>query len=100
MDGSQKIPQRWLATAAQLRSAGRDCPAILAGIAAWLAHLRGDNEVRVGPVEDPLAAQLCDAARGADKAEAIMRIVEPGGLLGSAWQPSDDDIRRIVAAAT
>ena len=52
MDGSQKIPQRWLETLAANQLMGRQCPAILAGLAAWLRHVRGDNEA--GPYQSPM----------------------------------------------
>lgn len=80
MDGSQKIPQRWLETLAANQKMGRNCPAILAGIAAWIEHLRGGN----GPVDDPLAAELAQAASGDD---ALFRLFGNGGLLASDWQP-------------
>ena len=54
MDGSQKIPQRWLETLAFHQRQDRQCPAILAAMAAWLRHIRGDN----GPVVDPMAETL------------------------------------------
>jgi fructuronate reductase len=82
MDGSQKLPQRWLETLAANRRMGRECPAILAGIAAWISHLRGAN----GPVEDPFAAQLSMATGGADP---IASIFGPSGLLASEWIPDE-----------
>ena len=51
MDGSQKVPQRWLETLAAHRG---DCPAILEALAAWMRHVRGDAR----PVDDPLADTL------------------------------------------
>lgn len=48
MDGTQKIPQRWLATAMEREARGLDSPAIRQAMAAWLKHSRGDN----GPVDD------------------------------------------------
>jgi fructuronate reductase len=54
MDGSQKIPQRWLETLAWHRQQGLVCPAIEAGLAAWFHHIKGHN----GHVDDPRAAQL------------------------------------------
>jgi fructuronate reductase len=54
MDGSQKIPQRWLETLAWHRQSGRACPAIEASLVAWFHHLKGAN----GPVDDPRATQL------------------------------------------
>lgn len=91
IDGSQKIPQRWLATLAAQARSGMCCPAILAGITGWLRHLQGAN----GPVDDPLAVPLAEAAGSADPLAAIFG---PAGVLPSAWQPSEAD-RRLVADA-
>jgi fructuronate reductase len=76
MDGSQKIPQRWLETLAANQRQGRDCPAIRAGMSAWIEHLRGAN----GPVNDPRAAELACAAASADPLAALFG---DGGLLSS-----------------
>lgn len=84
MDGSQKIPQRWLATLAANQQQGRACPAILSAIAAWVKHLRGAN----GPVDDPRAEELRGAAAGED---AIDRLFGAHGLIRSDWLPSDAD---------
>lgn len=87
MDGSQKIPQRWLATLAENAAAGRQCPAILTAIGAWIRHLHGCN----GPVSDPLAAKLGAAATGNDPVGALFG---RDGLLASSWTPtrSDSDV--------
>ena len=53
MDGSQKIPQRWLDTALWHRGRGTATPAIAEGFDAWVWHL-GDGRF----VDDPLAADL------------------------------------------
>ena len=90
MDGSQKIPQRWLDTLAANQRMGRECPAILQGIAAWLRHLRGMN----GPVDDPRAAELIAAASSADPLAALFG---PAGLFASAWAPQAAD--RIIMRA-
>lgn len=57
MDGSQKIPQRSLATLAANQRGGHDCPALLTATGAWLRHVRGEAR----PVEDPRAADLSAA---------------------------------------
>jgi fructuronate reductase len=54
MDGSQKIPQRWLDTLRIAQSQGRRCAALLQALGAWLAFVRGDY----GAVEDPAAPEL------------------------------------------
>lgn len=56
-DGSQKIPARWLSTLADNRASGRQSPAILSAIAAWVAFVRGDQH----QVDDPKASLLADA---------------------------------------
>jgi fructuronate reductase len=94
MDGSQKIPQRWLETLASHKKQGRECPAILAGIGAWLCHIRGDN----GPADDPMAAALKAAWDDAGKDGIVAALFGPGGLMASDWVPGDADARTIGAA--
>jgi fructuronate reductase len=91
IDGSQKIPQRWLETLSANANLGQQCPAILAGLGAWIGHLRGAN----GPVDDPRAAELAVAASDADP---LASLFGNGGLIASAWTPSDAD--RSIASAT
>jgi fructuronate reductase len=52
----------------------------MAGLAAWIAHLRGAN----GPVDDPRAAELAVAASGPEPMGALFG---PGGLMPSGWLP-------------
>jgi fructuronate reductase len=93
-DGSQKLPQRWLETLGWHQRQGRHCPAILAGIAAWLRHVRGDN----GPVDDPLADRLAAVWAEAGKAGVVQAIFGAGGLLASDWRPGAEDAAAITAA--
>ncbi len=79
MDGSQKIPQRWLETLAWHQTRGQRCPSLEAAVAAWIAFLRSDH-----PIDDPLADQLREAAAGPDAKE---RLFGEGGLIASDWQP-------------
>lgn len=81
MDGSQKIPQRWLETLAWHQKRGARCPALETAIAAWIAFLRSDH-----PLDDPLAEQLSAAVA----AERVMeRLFGANGLLPSGWHPED-----------
>lgn len=84
MDGSQKLPQRWLDTLAANQAMSRECPVIRQGIAAWIMHLRGAN----GPVDDPRAAELAIAVSSADPLAALFG---PGGLMGDVWHPTGAD---------
>jgi len=94
MDGSQKIPQRWLETLAFHQQHGRPCPAILAGIAAWLRHVRGDN----GPVDDPLAGTLKVAWDAAGADGIVAALFGANGPMASHWAPSDAD-RDLISTA-
>jgi fructuronate reductase len=81
MDGSQKIPQRWLATLAAHQSTGRSCPAILTALAAWMRFIRGDR----WPVNDPQAAALAVLWQRYDAAGVIDALFGAQGLFADSW---------------
>jgi len=58
-DGSQKLPQRLLASALDRLAAGRPCPHLALGVAAWIVACgaRGDT-LPAGHFTDPFDAQL------------------------------------------
>jgi fructuronate reductase len=87
MDGSQKIPQRWLETLAANQQVGRECPAILDGLVAWLRHVRGDNEAVWGAIDDPIADALKLAWAREGKGGIVEAIFGTNGLIKSAWEP-------------
>lgn len=71
MDGSQKLPQRLLATLRQRILAGADYRRLALAVAAWLHYLRGHDEAGVTyTIHDPLAGELqallARAGQGAD----------------------------------
>ncbi|SDL28481.1 fructuronate reductase [Franzmannia pantelleriensis] len=74
MDGSQKLPQRWLQGAVLRRQAGAALPATALGLAAWIRYVAGHdlygNRVEVN---DPLAARCadCHARHGDDPAALV-----------------------------
>jgi len=70
MDGSQKLPQRILATIADTLSAGRQCPGLMLAVAGWMRYIGGvDENGQPIEVKDPLAGQLRDLSDGADTPE-------------------------------
>jgi len=87
MDGSQKVPQRWLATLAEQQQRGNTCPAILAALAAWLRHVRGDAR----PVEDPMAERLKAAWESAGAAGIVDSLFGPDGQISGDWIPTEED---------
>ena len=92
MDGSQKIPQRWLETLAANRVAGRTCPAILTGLGAWLAHTRGDN----GPVDDPQAATFARLWQAHDAAGVVAALFGAAGMFAAHWIAAPEDRAAIL----
>jgi fructuronate reductase len=88
MDGSQKIPQRWLEPLALNQAQGRHCPATLQALAAWVVHIRGAAR----PVDDPMAAHLTDLweSHGADG--IVTALFGGAGLFSAAWTASMQDM--------
>lgn len=85
MDGSQKIPQRWLETLAFHQARGAACPALLEALAAWMRHIRGDARAVDDPVADPLARLWREAGAG-----GIARaLFGAGGLFANVWQADE-----------
>jgi fructuronate reductase len=91
MDGSQKIPQRWLETLAANRA--MDCPALLAGLAAWLTHTSGAN----GPVDDPMAEALARLWSQSSRAGVARALFGPQGLFAASWTADDAELAVIAA---
>ncbi|MFV0634100.1 mannitol dehydrogenase family protein [Demequina sp.] len=103
MDGSQKVPIRFLATARDRLDAGHVPHAMARAVAAWMLYVRacaqGELVVAGAPVvlDDPLASLLADAAAGpvgglAGRMLAV-REVFPAALA------EDDRWRHAVSAA-
>ena len=89
MDGSQKIPQRWLSVLQQGPTRTRG---LLTGIAAWLNHIeQGDD------LNDPLADDLRKAVVGNSTRMAMAALFGGEGILRSSWRPTDEDIGLIVS---
>ncbi|MGI4878028.1 MAG: mannitol dehydrogenase family protein [Janthinobacterium lividum] len=85
MDGSQKIPQRWLEALAARRSAGGESPSILRALAAWIDHVRGD----VRPVDDPAAAALAACWQSAGRAGIVAALFGEHGRFATRWVASE-----------
>lgn len=88
MDGSQKVPQRWLEPLAINQAAGRPSPATLQALAAWMRHVRGDVRAVDDPQAEPLAALWKD--KGA--AGIAAALFGSGGLFAATWVASSDEL--------
>ncbi|WP_265520418.1 mannitol dehydrogenase family protein [Oerskovia flava] len=85
MDGSQKIPYRWLGTVRDRRAAGVVPRAAAAAVASWMVFVARGRTVTGGPLplDDPLASELRAAAgpaQGEDGSLDADRLVD--ALLG------------------
>ena len=88
MDGSQKIPQRWLETLAYHQQAGRQCPAILEALAAWIMHIRGDDHV----VDDPMRDYLRELWKSEGSSGIANALFGHNGTFAAVWTGTADDI--------
>lgn len=76
MDGSQKLPQRWLLGAQQLLDDGRDIACTALGVAAWIRYCTLPTEQ---VIDDPLNATFADLAgrfEGAALVDAFLELDE------------------------
>ena len=75
MDGSQKLPQRLLATVRDRLARGQSIDRLALAVAAWLHYLRGRDESGLAyTIQDPLADALqarCAAANAAGSADHL-----------------------------
>jgi fructuronate reductase len=87
MDGSQKIPQRWLATLSAYDSASQ-CPAILAALAAWVRFVRGD----IIPVQDPMVSELAETWRKCGERHIVDALFGCKGRFRPYWNATEGDL--------
>ena len=92
MDGSQKIPQRWLATLRE--RIGTPCTALLTALGAWISFVRGDRFV----VQDPMAAELAALWREAGQEGIAAALFGPGGRFAPHWTAPPADLVRLRTA--
>ena len=93
MDGSQKIPQRWLDTLRIAQSQHRRCTAVLQALAAWIALVRADRF----PVEDPAAAELAALWQQYGVAGIAGALFGPGGRFPQ-WTASAEELDYLTKA--
>lgn len=96
MDGSQKIPQRWLDALAVHQRNGQSCPALIEALAAWLRHIRGDAR----PVDDPRAEELAALWRDEGADGIAVALFGPQGLFASSWQADEEALTALTGRLT
>lgn len=91
MDGTQKIPQRWLDTALERQRQGLGSPAIAAGLAAWLWHLEDGRFV-----DDPAGRDLVAGAALAGRTWLIAMCFEGSSGRAPVW-PGYGELTQLAA---
>ncbi len=85
MDGSQKLPPRLLATIRDRLTAGQPIDALPLAVAGWIRWLLGVDEAGARfTVEDPRAAALAQALKGANTAAEMVGAVTADRTIFSA----------------
>lgn len=98
MDGSQKLPQRLLAGAAERLAAGQGIEAIALCVAAWMKWQSGVTESGESfVVDDPLAAKTAELLAGADNDQARVSALL---TLSAVFPPALAADDRFATAAT
>jgi fructuronate reductase len=87
MDGSQKIPQRWMGTLRERLDAGQPAPRLALALAAWLHFLRGHDEAGqtyeiADPLAVPLQALVRDAGRHRDITDEVRALLAFAPVFG------------------
>lgn len=100
MDGSQKLPQRLLATVRERLAKGQDVQALALAVAGWVRYIAGTDE-NGHPIEvsDPLAVSLrCLADAACGNPEAMVKQLASVGEVFGKDLPEDDRFMSVVAA--
>ncbi|MGV3579959.1 mannitol dehydrogenase family protein [Brevundimonas sp.] len=98
MDGSQKLPQRLLASIAARLDAEQSIDALALGVAGWIKWQGGVTETgETFTIDDPMAARLAETLSGATTAEDKVRAVSS---LSEIVSPRLADDIRFTAAVT
>lgn len=92
MDGSQKVPQRWLAVLRANVAAGRSSAAHLRALAAWIDYVKGDGH----KVEDPMASELAALWRAHGKERIVSALIGEGGMFAQTWTAPADVITSVT----
>lgn len=96
MDGSQKLPQRWLATIAARLGQGLDSPRHLASLAAWMAYTAAAPNIANDPLVSTYAAIWTESA--GNLREVAARFVSDLGIFPSAIEESSQTITALADA--
>jgi fructuronate reductase len=97
-DGSQKIPQRWLAHMQEAAAEGRVLPYTELALSAWMVYMVGQRFDGVSfPVNDPLQTKITACRNGNDVVQTVTNILSLDEIFNSSWRQDDALIARLTS---
>ncbi|OWV31310.1 mannitol dehydrogenase family protein [Halomonas campaniensis] len=101
MDGSQKLPQRWLSGALKRSAAGQSSPCVALGVAAWIRYTAGqDLQGNSYPVDDPLAKRFAELHQrhGRDPSTLVAAYLAMDDVVPNALAQDEAFAQEVLAA--
>ncbi|OAL57584.1 MULTISPECIES: mannitol dehydrogenase family protein [unclassified Halomonas] len=101
MDGSQKLPQRWLTGTLERANAGQTSPCVALGMAAWIRYTAGEDLLGNSySVDDPLAARFASLhqAHGSDSTALVAAFLAIDDVVSSALAKDTAFTQAVLAA--
>ncbi|WGI26737.1 mannitol dehydrogenase family protein [Halomonas alkaliantarctica] len=101
MDGSQKLPQRWLSGALERSAAGQSSPCVALGMAAWIRYTAGqDLQGNSYPVDDPLAKRFAELNQvyGSDPSALVAAYIAMADVVPSELAADKKFVQDVLAA--
>ncbi|MBZ0330704.1 mannitol dehydrogenase family protein [Halomonas sp. ANAO-440] len=101
MDGSQKLPQRWLHGAMARLQAGAEVPCTALGVAAWIRYTAGsDLHGNAYGVDDPMSGTffLLHEAHGDDEENLVLAFLELDAVVPPALAEHPGFAEAVVSA--
>ncbi|RBI69648.1 mannitol dehydrogenase family protein [Vreelandella sulfidaeris] len=101
MDGSQKLPQRWLSGALERSTAGQASPCVALGVATWICYTAGqDLHGNSYPVDDPLAKRFAELHQkhGSDPSALVAAYLAMDDVMPNALAQDDAFAQAVLVA--
>ena len=101
MDGSQKLPQRWLSGALKRSASGQSSLCVALGMAAWIRYTAGEDlEGNRYTVDDPLAKRFVDLhhTHSADPSSLVAAYLAMGDVVPNALAADKSFAQAVLAA--
>jgi fructuronate reductase len=97
IDGSQKLPQRLLATVEERRRHSLPVPCLALAVAAWIRHAGGrDDRGEALELHDPLAAELRRALAAGPLVAQLRAVLDIRAIFPPALAQDDDFVAAVA----